>query len=140
MPKQYEPLREKDDSQETLLLQHSDQVPQSRCRKEILIIASEATIIAILMVVVISQSILSARNHHRRGFATDFGNLGDLIPFKQQAFINPLRPTSDFSALRMDWSDDQPRYTGPPNAKMDENWDKLLSSKIPVLFCHLHPD
>lgn len=129
MSTKYEQLRGKDDSQETLLPQHSDQVTRSRWRKELLIIVSEATIIAVLVVVIVAQSISSAQKHHRGGFATDFGNLGDIIPFKQQAFINPLRPTSDFSALKMEWSDDQPRYTGPPNAEMDENWDQLLSSK-----------
>lgn len=90
----------------------------------------EAIIIAFLLGVLVTQNILSGQKHYRRGFSTDFGKLGELIPFQEQAFINPLRPTSDYSALKMEWNDDEPRYTGPPNADMDDNWDKLLSSKV----------
>ncbi|CAK1365452.1 unnamed protein product [Cercospora beticola] len=126
--KQYERLRQSGDSQEALLEKDGEPQRTSRWSKERIIIAVETTVIAILLAVVAVQSVRIGRGQiWKRGFSTDYGNIGDIIPFKKQVFINPLRPTEDYSALKMEWKEGEPHYTGEPGPEMDEAWDKLLS-------------
>ncbi|KAI5361666.1 Putative mycotoxin biosynthesis protein UstYa [Septoria linicola] len=126
--KQYGRLRDSADSQEALLEKSDEHPPVRRWTRATVIIATQTIAIAILLATVALQAVpLSGSDIRRRGFSTDFGNLGDLIPFKQQAFINPLRPTADFSALKMEWKEGEPHYTGPPGPEMDEAWDKMLA-------------
>lgn len=146
MSDKYERLRGSGDSQEVLLGRDHERAQLRNPTKERLFIAVEAVLICILLVVIVGQRLQwPDQRFWSRSFDTDFSmliahsrfpwakmsadDLGSVIPFKQQPFINPLRPTSDYSALEIEWKEGQPRYNGEPGPEMDAAWDKLLSSE-----------
>ncbi|EMF16825.1 uncharacterized protein SEPMUDRAFT_28993, partial [Sphaerulina musiva SO2202] len=59
------------------------------------------------------------------GFPTDYGNLGDIIGFKEQKYSNPIVIAEDRSRLEIPWEDD--RYASKPRYEVDRAWDELLS-------------
>lgn len=65
----------------------------------------------------------------QRGFAdTVAGDLGKTIGFKEQTYSNPIQPNAENTKLEIWWDTSMPRYSGQPEAQIDLNWDKLLTS------------
>ncbi|KAF7188125.1 Cyclochlorotine biosynthesis protein O [Pseudocercospora fuligena] len=74
------------------------------------------------------QVLLFFGNRCQRSFSTDFGDLGNIIPFTQHGFVNHLGPSdrTDGWTLEIEWDKSIPRYTGTPNVEVDTAWHELL--------------
>ncbi|KXT00818.1 hypothetical protein AC578_2971 [Pseudocercospora eumusae] len=111
------------DSQETLLEKaHGYTQSQTRTRRSWSKTIIRVTIVlqSVLIVILIAAVVLLTRKDELR-------NLGDLIPYAQRTFTNPIYPKPDLSGLEIQWEEDAPRYVGTPRAELDDNWDELLS-------------
>lgn len=146
------PATERHDSQETLLEKAHETYEHSQRQSRSWSMITRLTIVlqSILIVILTASVVLLTRSNEfrPRNFSTDFGiasflidqdkssrltdqigHLGDLIPYTQRTFTNPIYPKPDLSGLEIQWEEDAPRFVGTPRAELDDNWDELLSGE-----------